>query len=186
MVNARLFAQIDRRLRAVIPSANAWKHDENGNVRPFGGINVLLLGDFHQLPPPVADIPHDLRGHTGKTPDPQADYGRDLMWKGSVQGVTELIERERCRDEWWNEVVDELRMGRLSEINWKYIHGEQVEGCGLTDDERRSRRRVITSASDPRLGEPKFKTAKVIVANNDVKYQINKVRAMAYARQSGA
>eukprot|EP00971_Amphidinium_carterae_P215278 4272379-Amphidinium_carterae.1 len=190
MVNARLFSQLDRRLRAVVPSANACKHDENGYVRPFAGVNVLLLGDFHQLPPPdggfLADIPHDMRGHTGKTPDPQADYGRDLMWKGAVQGVTELTERERCRDEWWNEVVDELRLGRLSEINWQYMHGAHVEGCRLTDDERLSRRKVITSARDPRLDDPKFKTAKVIVANNDVKYQINKVRAMAYARQSGA
>eukprot|EP00971_Amphidinium_carterae_P228086 4524038-Amphidinium_carterae.1 len=74
----------------------------------------------------------------------------------------------------------------LSETNWKYLHGEPVEDCGLSDEECRSRRRVITSAHDPRLIEPRFKTAKVIVANTDVKYQINKVRAMAYARQSGA
>eukprot|EP00971_Amphidinium_carterae_P129433 2563678-Amphidinium_carterae.1 len=113
MVNARLFAQLEQRLRAVIPSANAWKHDENGDVRPFAGVNVLLLGDFHQLPPPdggfLADIPNSLRGQAGKTPDPLADYGRELMWR--VQGVTELTDRERCRDEWWNEVVDELRLG---------------------------------------------------------------------------
>ena len=38
-----------------------------------------------------------------------ADYGRDLVWGGALQGVTELEERERCK------VVDELRRGELSE-----------------------------------------------------------------------
>eukprot|EP00971_Amphidinium_carterae_P095258 1884532-Amphidinium_carterae.1 len=60
----------------------------------------------------------------------------------------------------------------LSESNWKYLHGERVEDCGLSDEECSSRRRVITSAHDPRLIEPRFKTVKVIVANNDVKYLV--------------
>ena len=37
---------------------------------------------------------------------------------------------------------------------------------------------------DPRLREPKFVEATVVVANNDAKYQINKDRAKAYARDA--
>ncbi|CAE7821594.1 pfh1, partial [Symbiodinium necroappetens] len=50
--------------------------------------------------------------------------------------------------------------------------------------ERAYRRRVILSASDPRLSEKKFVEAPVIVANNDAKYQINKDRSKAYAQSA--
>ncbi|CAJ1412429.1 unnamed protein product, partial [Effrenium voratum] len=111
-----------------------------------------------------------------------ADYGRNLVWGGALQGVTELEERERCKDNWWNEVVDELRCGELSEENWRYLHGKPVEGCRLTAAERESRRRVIAGPGDPRLGEEKFRWAAAIVANNHAKYQINKDRAEDYSR----
>ena len=111
-----------------------------------------------------------------------ADYGRNLLWGGALQGVTELEERERCKDDWWNEVVDELRRGELSEENWRYLHGKPVEGRRLTAAERESRRRVIAGPGDPRLGDEKFRWAAAIVANNDAKYQINKDRAEDYSR----
>ncbi|CAJ1413430.1 unnamed protein product, partial [Effrenium voratum] len=191
MVNARLLAQVEQRLRAVVPSASQWKRGVAGESRPFAGVNVLLLGDFYQLPPPsggyLADVPSSRRpprlsAAADAEPDLLADYGRNLVWGGALQGVTELEERERCKDDWWNEVVDELRRGELSEENWRYLHGKPVAGCRLTAAERESRRRVIAGPGDPRLGEEKFRWAAAIVANNDAKYQINKDRAEDYSR----
>ncbi|CAJ1414058.1 unnamed protein product, partial [Effrenium voratum] len=191
MVNARLLAQVEQRLRAVVPSASQWKRGVAGESRPFAGVNVLLVGDFYQLPPPsggyLADVPSSRRpprlsAAADAEPDLLADYGRNLVWGGALQGVTELEERERCKDNWWNEVVDELRCGELSEENWRYLHGKPVEGCRLTAAERESRRRVIAGPGDPRLGEEKFRWAAAIVANNDAKYQINKDRAEDYSR----
>ena len=211
MVNARLLAQacggeaglacapplcsrdrqVEQRLRAVVPSASQWKRNAAGDSRAFAGVNVLLLGDFYQLPPPsggyLADVPSSRRpprlsAAADAEPDLLADYGRELVWGGALQGVTELEERERCKDDWWNEVVDELRRGKLSEENWRYLHGKPVEGCRLTAAERDSRRRVVAGPGDPRLGEEKFRWAAAIVANNDAKYQINKDRAEDYSR----
>ncbi|CAJ1331064.1 unnamed protein product, partial [Effrenium voratum] len=151
MVNARLLAQVEQRLRAVVPSASQWKRGVAGESRPFAGVNVLLLGDFYQLPPPsggyLADVPSSRR---------------PPRLSAATPSVTELEERERCKDDWWNEVVDELRRGKLSEENWRYLHGKPVEGCRLTAAERESRRRVIAGPGDPRLGEEKFRWAAAI------------------------
>ena len=193
LVPANLLAQLEQRVRQVKPSADAWKHSpDSGEQRPFGGINLVLIGDFKQLPPPqggyLADIPH--RQIVGpldptKAPDPMADAGKTLMWQ-DIQGSVELTERERCKDEWWNEVTDELRAGKLSDKNYNYLHGLPVEGCQLSLEERASRRRVITGPDDPRLQLPKFLEVPLIVANNDSKYQVNKDRARKYARDAGA
>ena len=51
------------------------------------------------------------------------------MWE-NFQRVIELTERERCIDDWWNEVSDQIRSGSLSD-NWKYLHGKLVQGCSL-------------------------------------------------------
>ena len=189
MVCARLLAQVDHRLRAVVPEASEWKKDATGAVRPFAGINVLFLGDFHQLPPPdggyLADAPANLRGAPAVAKgDLLAEHGRNLLWSGPLQGVTELVERERCKDAWWNEVVDEFRQGRLSEANYRYLHGDWVDGCTLSAAERASRCRLISGPEDPRLQEPKFRAAVAIVANNDARAQINKDRARAYCEDA--
>jgi hypothetical protein len=192
LVPANLLAQFEQRVRQVKPRADEWKHAPSGEERPFGGINLLAIGDFKQLPPPqggyLAGIPHRQwvgPNDTSKPPDAMVDAGQRLMWE-DFQGVIELNERERCKDDWWNEVTDELRAGRLSDKNYNYLHGKPVEGCQLSPEERASRRRVITGPEDPRLRLPKFQEAPLIVANNDSKYQVNKDRARKYARDAGA
>ena len=191
LVDAKLLGQAERDLREIVPANSPWKN-KDGKVRPFAGVNVIFTGDFHQLPPPagiyLADVPRALKDPYGEKGPENAlgDAGKQLFWGGAVQGVTELQERERCKDEWWNEVVDELRAGQLSENNWRYLHGLRVEGCTLSEEERLSRRRVITSPEDPRLQEPKFRDAMVVVANNDARYQINKDRAKRYSQAADA
>ena len=192
MVSARLLARVEQRLRAVMPSAGPWKHNPDGTSRPFGGINVIFIGDFLQLPPPeggnISDIPHRFKTaitSASKTPDPLADYGRELFWCGAVQGMTELTERERCKDEWWNEVVDELREGRLSEKNYNYLLGKPVPDSTLPAEERTSRCRLIDGPKDERLQAEKFDQAFAIVANNDARYQINKDRSLHFACEAG-
>ena len=195
LVPANLLARAEHRLQEVKPQTDEFKCSSRDGIGqgalPFAGINVVFIGDFKQLPPPqggyLADVLHAHRigpGSTSKASDPLADAGRKLMWE-DVQGIVELTERERCKDAWWNQVTDELRAANHTEETSRYLHGKPVEGCCLPPVERASRQRVITGPDDPRLQEPKFQEAPVIVANNDAKYQINKDRAKKHAQDTG-
>jgi ATP-dependent DNA helicase PIF1 len=62
MINIRTLSLVDDRLRAILPASSH---------QPFGGINVLLCGDFFQLPPvggqPLYSLKHSyvdaIKGH---------------------------------------------------------------------------------------------------------------------------
>ena len=194
MVPANILGAMDQRLREVKADVDRFKLDSAGSPRPFGGVNVLASGDFTQLPPVsggyLAEVPAHHARAPGEVPaqgraapPPLQELGRALLWD-EFQGVVELKERERCKDAWWNEVTDQLRAGKLSEDNYKYLHGKEVEGCELAEEERASRRRVVQGPEDPRLREARFQEAPAVVATNDAKYQINKDRAKKFARDA--
>ena len=66
MVSASLLAEMDTKLRNVIRDIGTQKKDGVGSSRPFGGLNVVMSGDFWQLAPPeggfLADIPTERLG----------------------------------------------------------------------------------------------------------------------------
>ena len=52
MVSANFLAELDVHLRSIMSHVNALKKDADNIDAPFGGLNVLFVGDFHQLEPP--------------------------------------------------------------------------------------------------------------------------------------
>ena len=52
MISANLLAQVDMKLRDAIRENGTYKLGRDGNVRSFGGLNVIFAGDFYQLDPP--------------------------------------------------------------------------------------------------------------------------------------
>ena len=60
------------------------------------------------------------------SPAPTIAHGQSLLWGGpaeGLQGVTELVQCERCDDEWLQEVQKEMRQGSLSADNHAFLHG---------------------------------------------------------------
>ena len=144
MVSAKLLATVDVKLRSTVRQIGTQKVGEDNRDRPFGGLNVLLCGDFWQLAPPdggfLGDIPTQFIQKARKyQPAPTIAHGQALMWGGpeqGVQGVTELVQCERCKDQWLREVQQELREGSLSKNNHKFLHGlpTSVPGSWLNGD----------------------------------------------------
>ena len=132
-----------------------------------------------------------------------------------IHGLTELVECERTRDIWLQTVQNEVRNGALSDTNHQFLHGvaTRVPGswngqklecgqascqkllteratpekikrfeCHMCKTERQSKARVADGATET---AGNFAKAKAIFATNAVKYHVNKLRAKAWAAETG-
>ena len=112
---------------------------------PFGGLNVVFSGDVWQLPPPdggfLGDIPVEfIRNARKYSPAPSIAHGQSLAWsndeEAGVQGVTELTECERTKDEWLRSVQHEFRIGRLTQETHAFLHGKPTMQPGTFLDDK--------------------------------------------------
>ena len=113
MIGLRLLYAIDRRLRQIFPS----HHD-----KPFGGLIVILLGDFGQLPP-VMDTPlyacitetsHSVLHHSFR------------LYRDSFTRAFELTQQMRQRGETdmdirFQNALLNIRMGEIQKEDWEFL-----------------------------------------------------------------
>ena len=138
MVSAELLAQLERRCREMMRDLSVAKYGScSGEMRPFGGLNVILAGDLFQLPPPrgtfVGDIPWQMLVGRPTATSALAAQGQTLIWGGKtvgLQGVTELTRCERTADQWLASVQEELRHGTLSRDTHAFLHGQPTTKPG--------------------------------------------------------
>ena len=124
MVSANFLAELDVHLRGIMSQVSVTKRDAANIDRPFGGINVLFVGDFHQLDPasgtPINAIPtYVLSKARQYAPSATEEHGRYRFWgtgPGCVQGIDELTTCNRLeeQDEWLLQVQREFRENCLS------------------------------------------------------------------------
>ena len=79
---------------------------------PFGNLNVILLGDFHQLPP-VAKSNQEL--YNDSPPDHISQIGRSLFEQFDI--VIKLDKQIRITDPIWDDILDRCRLGECTETD---------------------------------------------------------------------
>jgi ATP-dependent DNA helicase PIF1 len=84
-----------------------------GNRRPFGGIQVLLVGDFYQLPP------------VNKTDEETRFAFESDAWKEAITTSIELTQIQRQKDEVFQRILKEARVGALGKESCEILGGCQ-------------------------------------------------------------
>ena len=93
-------------------SRSPYAERSDGTKRPFGGLNLILSGDWWQLPP-VKKIGFYSNPFSGMDWTEQAAMA--FFWRrdiNSIQGVHELVQPNRTLDPWLRDVLKQDREGR--------------------------------------------------------------------------
>ena len=120
-------------------------YDETGKLnidhlpRPFGGVNVLFLGDFWQLNPhgqiAIMSNPYGEK----VLESAKANYIMRMFWGPNEEGISLLPWEDKRRilhlarnersgnDEWFSQLLNACRNGNLSEDDYNYLHGYPTE-----------------------------------------------------------
>ena len=143
MVSLELLARVERACRQLMQQGSRFKQSPASHTdRPFGGLNVLVVGDSWQLEPPkghfLAGLSHEWLGTAGSKQRLLLTQGQDLVWgkpEFGFQGVTELTECDRTKDAWLQDLQEEFRYSQLSPDSHAFLHGlpTTVPGSWLRD-----------------------------------------------------
>jgi len=104
MLTPELFERLDAIARSIRKS-----------TKRFGGIGLVLVGDFCQLPPVAKDL-------SGAATDLRFLFESDL-WASTVDVTCVLTKIWRQSDPVYQQILGEVRMGRLSEESEKILRG---------------------------------------------------------------
>ena len=124
MVSALFLGQIENLMSKVARRRSIYRCRPDRSRRPFGGINMLLCGDFFQLKP-VRGM--SLYGSWDEASSEVEYDGMKLLWgiqnQEAVNRCWNLNKSLRCTDNWFNEFLYRCRNGTLSNRFHQLMHG---------------------------------------------------------------
>lgn len=178
MVGSLFLSQFSARLK------QAMSDDATASGRPFGGVNVIFMGDFGQLKPPRQ---HSLFAYQ-LVDNPSFEESRDergisamngaFLWR-QVNVVVKLTKNHRHHeDPDYASLLDRIRIGLSRPNSSTFLHST------CTDDLAFLRAREISRIADcdpESLAE--FRDAPVIVGSREVRDAINAKYVAFHARR---
>ncbi|MEI6396470.1 MAG: PIF1 family DEAD/DEAH box helicase [Candidatus Taylorbacteria bacterium] len=126
---------ICRRLRKDLPiKAGEGKMPDKAKNLPFGGLQVVLCGDFFQLPPIMRSYNWS-SGNISEANDLRGDYSSDGLdsyfiyrskaWKDGNFTVCYLSENFRHKDDVSISVLNDIRSGEISARSYEHLMARQ-------------------------------------------------------------
>ena len=133
MIGQYCFYMIDARLRQAKPArAN----------QPFGGVSMVLMGDFAQLTP-VGDPPlfmePDEKTKNGKNPQVITGYHlfKEHFSENSI--IFDEVMRQGPDQKEFKEVLDNIAMGKFTKENWNVLRRRNLrDPANFTNEERKA------------------------------------------------
>lgn len=135
MVSSSLLAQFEDIFRRAVANDSLYKNRARRKPRLFGGYNLIMAGDWWQLPP----IPDS---HAPFRPPARGDSQgiknvRYIFWQQdtdrsehALKQVWEFTIQKRCDGSWYNEVSLAARDGQLADEQYNYLHGFSTKHAG--------------------------------------------------------
>jgi len=125
MLSARTFGLVDLVCREV-----------RGSDEPFGGLQVVLVGDFFQLPPVVRrdEDPNERLGFENEADDPSAAFAyQSSVWRKLGLTVCYLSEQYRQEDGAFLDILSALRSGSLADAHRQRLLARSVSSAKIPD-----------------------------------------------------
>ena len=129
MIGQYYFYMIDARCRQAKP--------ENAKL-PFGGISVILMGDFAQLPP-IRDSPLYMELEEKNAKNPQITSGYFLFKKLFSENtiIFDKIMRQGEDQKEFKGILDRIASGDFTRDDWDYLRKRDLNGPEFTPEQRK-------------------------------------------------
>ncbi len=145
------------------------KGKHTSTTLPFGGLDILFVGDFKQFSPIHAlSLYYGTHPHTPTKPvKKQSDVDRELgrsLWS-QLTHVVYLTEQNRVTDQSYAELLKRIATGSGTEEDYNLLNTRLIENVDMMSE--------------------KFKNAPIVVPGNNLRCQLNRVHAIHNAANDG-
>ena len=139
MISAELFGTLEYVVTKAMRRQGTYKKRPDGTTRAFGGVNIVMCGDFWQLHPVSGTY---LCSNPLDVPPGRARNALTMFWDigpDAIRSFWPLTEVMRCRDPWYRAFLQQCRDGNLANDMYNFFHGLPTltaarEGCVCNAD----------------------------------------------------